>query len=43
MLTELKALEERAVMDVIKEQEELGIDYITDGEVTRENYINHFL
>ena len=31
----------RATKDVIKDQENCGIDIITDGEVRRENYIHY--
>jgi len=34
--------EATAVKSVIEEQVKLGIDIITDGEVTRENYIHYF-
>ena len=40
---ELVLLEQKAVKEVIEEQVSLGIDYITDGEIPRENYINHFM
>ena len=32
----------RAIEDVIKEQTDIGIDIITDGEIRRENYIYSF-
>ncbi|XP_071950431.1 5-methyltetrahydropteroyltriglutamate--homocysteine methyltransferase-like [Antedon mediterranea] len=34
---------ERAESEVLKEQQQLGIDIITDGEIRRENYIYYLL
>ena len=31
------------VREVVKVQEDLGLDVITDGEVPRENYYLHFI
>ena len=33
---------DKAVKEAILEQEALGIDVITDGELARDNYIFHF-
>lgn len=38
---ELDKMIERARNDVIKQQLDLGLDIITDGEIERENYIFH--
>ena len=42
MLVELKAMTDKATRHVIEEQKEMGIDVVTDGEVTRENYLYSF-
>jgi 5-methyltetrahydropteroyltriglutamate--homocysteine methyltransferase len=37
----LEAILDRATIDVVREQVELGIDTPTDGEIRRENYIHY--
>jgi 5-methyltetrahydropteroyltriglutamate--homocysteine methyltransferase len=37
----LEAILDRATIDVVREQVELGIDIPTDGEIRRENYIHY--
>jgi len=41
MGNEIEKIFIRATKDVIKDQEDCGIDIITDGEVRRENYIHY--
>ncbi|XP_077868378.1 5-methyltetrahydropteroyltriglutamate--homocysteine methyltransferase-like [Saccoglossus kowalevskii] len=41
-LEELEEVLKKAIKDVIDEQTELGIDVITDGDMSRENYIFFF-
>ncbi|OEU46491.1 MAG: 5-methyltetrahydropteroyltriglutamate--homocysteine methyltransferase [Desulfobulbaceae bacterium S5133MH15] len=38
---EVEKLLDRATVEVVREQTELGIDVVTDGEVRRENYIHY--
>lgn len=38
---EVEKLLDRATLEVVREQTELGIDVVTDGEVRRENYIHY--
>ena len=40
---ELRAAQDAAVLDVIADLERAGIDIVTDGEVRRESYSNHFV
>ena len=37
----IDGLLDRATIDVVREQDELGIDIPTDGEIRRENYIHY--
>ena len=37
----LEAILDRATIEVVREQVELGIDIPTDGEIRRENYIHY--
>ncbi len=41
MGTKAEELFQRATIEIIKDQEECGIDILTDGEVRRENYIHY--
>ena len=38
-----KAVQDRAIKDVVKLQEELGLEAITDGEFRRASYWSHFV
>jgi len=39
--SEVEKLLDRATVEVVTEQAELGIDVVTDGEIRRENYIHY--
>lgn len=39
--TEMEKVLDRAVQEIVKAQEEVGVDIPTDGEVRREHYINY--
>ena len=40
---ELKAIEDRAIRDVVKLQEDLGLQVVTDGEFRRGAFFSHFV
>src|SRR5215218_9505614 len=39
---EFKRIEDRAVLDCIRLQEELGLDVVSDGELRRRGWMTHF-
>ena len=40
---EMEQLIQQAISETVRQQEECGIDVLTDGELGRENYIHYFL
>src|SRR5437667_382685 len=40
---ELRKIEDHAIRDVVRMQEEVGLEVVTDGEFRRENWYAHFV